>query len=72
MLMMLVQMMSQFPHLLQGESIRVQSEDSTTVHIIDVRPYGFQWNMSVAVVVNSLSNIIDIPVSISAIVKLNH
>lgn len=70
MLMVAMKDIHQITHLVQGESLGVQSEDTATIHVVNVGPHGLQRNPGAAVVGHSFGNIIDIAVSISAVVEL--
>jgi hypothetical protein len=69
-LVMFVQVIHQLAHLLQWETLRIQSEHPAAIHVVNISPHGLQRNVSTAVVVDNLSNIIDILVSIAAVVIL--
>ena len=69
-LVMLVQVIHQLAHLLQRESLRIQSEHPATIHVVDISPHGLQWNVGMAVVVDNLGDIVDILVSVAAVVEL--
>jgi hypothetical protein len=67
---MLVQMIDELTHLLQWEALWVESEHPAAIHVVDISPHGLQRNVSTAVIVNNLSNIINILISVSAVVVL--
>lgn len=69
-LVMLVQVIHELAHLLQWEALWIESEHSATIHVVDISPHSLQRNMGTAVVVDNLSNIIDILVSVAAVVVL--
>lgn len=71
-LVMLVQVIHQLAHFLQWEALRIQSEHPATIHVVDISPHSLQWNVGMAVIVDNLGNIIDILVSVAAVVELKN
>lgn len=67
---MLVQVVHELAHLLKGKTLRIQSEHPTAIHVVNVCPHGLQGNVSMAVVVDNLGNIINIAISVAAIMEL--
>ncbi len=65
-----MQVVHELANFLKRETLRIQSEHPTAIHVVNVSPHGLQWNVSMAVVVNNLGNIIDVAVSVAAIVEL--
>ena len=55
---------------MKREPLGVKSEGSPPIHVIDIRPHGFQGDICPAVVLDDLSNVKDILVAVSAVVEL--
>jgi hypothetical protein len=60
-----MEVVNKFAHHGQGESLRVDGEDSSKVHVIDIRPHGLKGNVGQAVVLDNFGNIEGILVSVS-------
>lgn len=67
---MVMKMVYQLAHLMQREPLWIKGERPPFVHVIDICPHGFQGDIGLAIVVNHLGNVINIPITISAIVEL--
>lgn len=69
-LVVVMQIVHKFTHLVQRISHWVKSKHPSLVHVVDVIPHRLQGNACLTVVVDHLGHLIDIPVAISAIVEL--
>lgn len=70
MLVMIVEIVDQFPHPLKGIPFLVEREYGPLVHIVDIGPHGFQGNARFAVVSHHFSNLIHVLVAVFALVVL--
>jgi hypothetical protein len=55
--------------LISRESLRVDSEDATTVHVVDVSPHSLERDFSSRVIGHHACDFVDISVSISALME---
>jgi hypothetical protein len=69
-LVVVVEIFHQLTHLLKRESLRIKGEHPTSVHVVYVGPHGLQWDLRLRVVVDNLSDLKDIAITISALVEL--
>ena len=56
-------------HLREREALAVSREILAKVHVVDVSPHDFEGNSSSRIVSNNLSDHVDVPVSILALVE---
>lgn len=70
MLIMLMQIGHELARFIYGESLLIESKDLSAVHVVDIGPHGLQWNLGLAIVVDHLGNLVDIPVAIFALMEL--
>lgn len=71
-LMVSVKIVHQLAHLLERETIRIQSKHTSCVHVVNVCPHGLQRNVSVSVIVHHFGDFIDITIAISTVVELEY
>lgn len=69
-LVVTMQVINQLAHLVQGEAQRIQCEDASVVHIVNVGPHSFQRNSGLTIVIDNFSDSVDIPIAVSALVEL--
>jgi hypothetical protein len=69
-LVMLMQVRNQFPHLVNGEPLRVESEHFPATHVVDISPHSLKRDTSTTIVVDSLGDVEDILVAIATVVEL--
>jgi len=69
-LVVVVEIVYQFTHLLQWISRWVIGKHPSPVHVVDIVPHGFQGDAGLAVVVNNFSTLVDISVAVFAVVEL--
>lgn len=70
MLIVIVEVGYQLPHLFERESLRIKGKHPPLVHVVDICPHRLQRDLCLAVVVDHFGEFIDIAVSITALVEL--
>lgn len=69
-LVMLMQVRNQFPHLVNGKPFRIEGEHLPAIHVVDISPHSLKRDTSTTIVVDSLSDIKNILVAIATVVEL--